>query len=151
MTSTLFPPQMKAKDLLRSLSYLGMEAGGSDKQHAVISILIFWTVTLYIWKRIWYLSPAQKLSNASHHKGYNATFKVPSEETLFQDYPPTSRFGQTGWENWAVHQSSNFTVLFHSICMYSATNWLAIHFHYITQKTHLKILHLQYKIGPMSL
>jgi hypothetical protein len=43
-------------------------------------------------------TPAQTLSNASQHKAYNATFKVPSEETLFQDYPPTSRFGQTGWE-----------------------------------------------------
>lgn len=43
-------------------------------------------------------SPAQKLSYASHHKGYNATFKVPSEETLFHNYPPPSRFGETGWE-----------------------------------------------------
>jgi hypothetical protein len=43
-------------------------------------------------------SPAQKLSNVSHHKGYNATFKVPSEETLFHNYPPPSRFGETGWE-----------------------------------------------------
>lgn len=63
-------------------------------------------------------SPAQKLSNVSHHKGYNATFKVPSEETLFHNYPPPSRFGETGWElSCAPVFKFDSAVSFHFICL----------------------------------
>lgn len=118
-------------------------------KHNVIYIAISWTVTIYISERTWCFP---QLKNYHIVHTIKATM-LHSKYHQRRPYSTTTHLPQ-GLEklvgNWAVHQSSNLTVLFHSICMYSA-NRLVVHFHYITQKTHLKILHLQYNIGPTSL